>query len=809
MENLGIKMIWSLAIAGSLIAPGVWAEEDEDVAELETFIAEEVIEDDIGIIPTGPLESIFGFDKTLLETPRSASVISIETIEQFGITEIDDLIVLAPGSFTQSFFGAAGALDLRGTPGEVYFNGIRRLENPGNYATPIGAADRVDIVRGPASPISGPSRIGGYLNFVPKSARAETGQYLEEPTGQVSYTAGSWKKAVVTAEVGGPGTIGGKDFGYYVFGEVEDSDSYYDNTEVKSNLLQTTFNMDLSSKSRISFGGMYYDWKSNQVAGWNRITQELIDNGTYITGSPYPLDLDGDGSISHQEYYAADDGAGIGPFTYPGPAFASADDFGPSMALDPATVGTATLKGNQVLVAPDDELLSESIIIYLDFERDVSEDFSILNKTYYEWYDNYGTNAYGFSQKGVSSVIENQLQFIFDKEFDAFSLNAILSPSYRYTEFERGNDYRNEYFSRRDLTGPSTALDRRLLAVRIDDDYTDYTDGDYGVLGIAALFDIETEVGLSLLLGARYDLIDLESTMYCEKTVDPRECANETDETEAFSYTVSASYKTPIGLTPYVTVSEQVTVITDQMADVDPGFIRDGFAVSSSELTEFGVKGSFLNDQLFFQANHFEQERLNVSAQSIVTNQTVLSDGIEVEVRYLVTEALTLTLAYSEVEVSNLTTLDLGYNFIFFGIDDMPGIDPALYLGGQPIGYGWSDHFLGSEFNMNPEAIRAGIPDSILALSGIYEFDSGLQVFANITDVSAVYSGFSQAVELPAYTLVNAGLKFDAGQWSFTFNGKNLTDERYFRSNFPNLFGGTIVLPELPRSYQFRASYSF
>ena len=81
MGNLGSKMIWVLAIAGSLVAPGIWAEGDEDVAELETFIAEEVIEDDIGIIPTGPLESIFGFDKTLLETPRSASVISIETID--------------------------------------------------------------------------------------------------------------------------------------------------------------------------------------------------------------------------------------------------------------------------------------------------------------------------------------------------------------------------------------------------------------------------------------------------------------------------------------------------------------------------------------------------------------------------------------------------------------------------------------------------------------------------------------------------------------------------------------------------------
>ena len=147
MRNKRKNKIWVLPVLSLLIAPGLWAEEEE-VAELETFVAEEAVEDDIGIIPTGPIESIFGFDKTLLETPRSASVISIETMEQFGITEIDDLIVLAPGSFTQSFFGAAGALDLRGTPGEVYFNGIRRLENPGNYATPIGAADRVSSLHG-------------------------------------------------------------------------------------------------------------------------------------------------------------------------------------------------------------------------------------------------------------------------------------------------------------------------------------------------------------------------------------------------------------------------------------------------------------------------------------------------------------------------------------------------------------------------------------------------------------------------------------------------------------------------------------
>lgn len=798
MKNLRSKMIWVLAIASSLVSPGIWAEEDEDVAELETFVAEEAVEDDIGIIPTGPIESVFGFDKTLLETPRSASIISIETMEQYGITEIDDLIVLAPGSFTQSFFGAAGALDLRGTPGEVYFNGIRRLENPGNYATPIGAADRVDIIRGPASVISGPSRIGGYLNFVPKSARAETGQYLDNPTGEISVTAGSWKKGVISAEVGGPGEIGGKSFGYYIYGEVEDSDSYYDNTEVVSNLLQGTFNIDLNDKSRVTFGGMYYDWKSNQVAGWNRLTQELIDNGTYVTGSPYPLDTNGDGSISHQEYGGP---GGLESFAFMGPETATEQQYldNPNMGLDPSTVGTAVLQGNQVLVAPDDELLSESWLWYLDHDYEVNDEWSVKSKVFYESYDNYGTNAYGFSQQGESSVLELQSQFAFSKEYDGFEISAIFSPSYRDTEFERGNDYENEYFDRRDLTGPSTALDRRLLATRIDDDYTKYVIGDYSVLGLAALLDLQTETGFNALLGIRQDYIDLTAETIGHKTLE-REDFVGTNDQDAFSWTASISYDTEFGISPYVTMSEQITVVASQMADLDPGQVADGDAVASSELTEFGVKGSFLNDQLFVQANYYEQERTNVSSQDLVTNQVSRGEGYEVEVRYLVSEALTLTFGFSDLEVTNLTTLDEARKFSFFGADDVPQIDPTLFYGGTANGF---------HRTSNPRALRAGIPDQILSASVIYDFQNGVQGFASITDVESTFSGYSQAVELPAYTLVNAGLRWDLGGWSFTLNGKNLTDERYFRANFPNLFGGAIVLPELPRHYQMNASFKF
>ena len=105
-----------------------------------------VVTGSLGALPLKNVGSVFGFDKTLVETPRSASSVSSEQLERFGITQIYDLVSQVPGTFTSSFFGTGGALDIRGTPGEVYFRGMLRLENPGNYPTPIGAADRIDIV---------------------------------------------------------------------------------------------------------------------------------------------------------------------------------------------------------------------------------------------------------------------------------------------------------------------------------------------------------------------------------------------------------------------------------------------------------------------------------------------------------------------------------------------------------------------------------------------------------------------------------------------------------------------------------------
>ncbi len=214
-----------------------------------------VVGDTMGLM-SNKAKSVFGFEKTIVETPRSITSVSSDMMESYNISDIDDLVLVSPGAFTQSFFGVAGSLDVRGTPGEVYFRGMRRVNNPGNYPTPIGASSRIDIVRGPASPIFGPSKIGGYLNFEPKSARVEGGQYLSAPEGQITLTRGSWDKNVVSAEVGGPGSIGDKDLGYYVYAETENSGSYYENSGTDQNIFQAAFNVELSSNTRVEFGGM-------------------------------------------------------------------------------------------------------------------------------------------------------------------------------------------------------------------------------------------------------------------------------------------------------------------------------------------------------------------------------------------------------------------------------------------------------------------------------------------------------------------------------------------------------------------------
>ena len=785
-----------------------------------------VVRADLASLPGESVPSLTGFEKSLLETPRSASTMSDEMLARFNVRDIDELIAFAPGSFTQSFFGVAGALDIRGTSGETYFRGMRRLDNPGNYPTPIGASARVDIVRGPASPIHGPAKIGGYLNFSPKSARIEeTGEFIDDTVAALGLDFGSWNRLVLAAEVGGPGRIGGERFGYWLYAEAEDSGSYYENTDTEDVLLQASFDIDVTGSLELQFGGMHHDHDGNQVGGWNRLSQALIDDGTYLAGQPLPLDQDRDGRISHQEFDVDGDGfsdfapfvAGLTPGTAAGLdasgapvcALGTAPVFGCYPDLWALTnVGSAQLRGSQVNVAPEDFSRNAVTTLYFDAIFETAGAWTWRNQLFFESYDHRTEVAIGFSQFHDTWVIEDKL--VLAGAFGSGDLRADvqLSPSIRLTDFRHGDDYTNEHFNRRDLTRPAGSLDTRLLATQIDRDYTEYYVGDYLDIGLAALADLDWR-RLNVLLGVRRDVIDIESRQPVEKLLLPSAnnfCLDTScvtmaaaDEVSGVSWTASVSYAMPLGLVPYATFSRQATVIAGQGAEIPAADIAAGTAFDVSTLREFGLKGSLLNDTFYFALAVYEQERTDRSAQSTVTNQASRTEGTEFELRWAASERLLLTLAYTRMEVTNLNTLAAGGRFSFIGAEDVPNVPPQTWYGAALAGQVLRPGRAG--------AARAGMPETIVSATATYDFGNGLALSANVSDVAATTAGFSKTVALPGYTLVNGGVVYERGPWSLGATAKNLTDERYFRANFPNLFGGTIVLPELPRHYAGRFVY--
>ena len=237
--------------------------------------------------------------------------------------------------------------------------------------------------------------------------------------------------------------------------------------------------------------------------------------------------------------------------------------------------------------------------------------------------------------------------------------------------------------------------------------------------------------GFSALAGVRYDTIDMESRQpvdklllassnnFCAPPDDSCVRVAAADRFGGFSWTLSISYDSRPGLIPYATVSRQSTVIAGQGAEITTDNIAGGGAFDVSRLHEIGLKGSLLNNSLYFALSFYEQQRTDFSAQATVTNQASQTEGAEFEMRWVASEKLLFTLGYSDMEVVNLNTLEAGSRFSFIGsADDIPGVAPeAIYggtLGGAVIRPG------------RQGARRAGMPRNIASLTATYDFGNGV-----------------------------------------------------------------------------------
>ncbi|HEY5810257.1 MAG TPA: TonB-dependent receptor, partial [Povalibacter sp.] len=440
---------------------------------------------------------------------------------------------------------------------------------------------------------------------------------------------------------------------------------------------------------------------------------------------------------------------------------------------------------------------------YFDYIYEPGTNLTITNKTFFESLDNVNENAYGFSQMADTWVFEDQ--FVLGYTFaptDVIEASFQVSPSIRHQDFEHGDNFDYEYFDRRDITQAGSPVDRRGMATRGQENYSQHTVGDFTDYALAAMADVTFFGKLNLLAGARYDYLDMKSEILADSNDSPGTKADDTD--SATSWSASLSYQLPFGLRPYATIAEQSTLILGQGGQIPATALASGSAVADSELHEYGIKAAMLDNKLYLALDYFEQERLDYNAQDTVTNNTTQAKGYEFEARWVVNKNVTLTGAYTDLKVYNLGAADAGTQFSFAGAADLGGADPALaYGGGVPSIVIVPDKEAGR---------KAGVPDTMYSLYAIFSFDgmlSGLTGSVGATHVGETWSGFAKNLKLPDYTLFNASVYYEASNWKIGLQGKNLTDERYFRSNFPDLFGNSVVLPELPRSYLISAAYKF
>ena len=283
--------------------PASEATADGDVTQLSDL---QVVDDPLRALPNEVSTSSFGFNKPLLETPRSVSFVSQEQIDLFGLSAVEDLSRLVPGTFTTTRFGIQGGIDVRNVAADTYIRGMKRVALQGHGRSVLAAMDSIEVVKGPPSPIFGMGKIGGYTNMNPKSGRAKTGGYLPSSQGFAQAITGKYDRSEWSFGVGGPFQLASKRGGFYVYGLLEDSASFAQGVPIEQKMGQAALNIDNFVGPFRLEAGVIGQKSRSAGALTGRFNQAMVDSGEYIRGIPLVnLDLNSNGTIGYLEMHGA------------------------------------------------------------------------------------------------------------------------------------------------------------------------------------------------------------------------------------------------------------------------------------------------------------------------------------------------------------------------------------------------------------------------------------------------------------------------------------------------------------------------
>jgi iron complex outermembrane receptor protein len=761
-----------------------------------------------GVIQERESDSAFGIDKVLVDTPRSVTAISDLLLDRYNIKTVYDFTAVAAGTYTGSYFGVPGSLNVRGRIADTYFMGFQQITNFATYPTPVSASSNIELVRGPPSPIYGAGQIGGYMNFVPKSALGGDAKFVTDPTGAISFTYGSYDQKEGTLEGAVPVTLGDHHAGIYGFLSVVDSDSFYIGEHPKNQTAQLTFSSELGSNWNLTATAQFINSTGYlKDVGWNRVTQQLIDNDEYVSGTAMmPIVQSGQSYITLADYKAANAKAAGGIQQYVLPAYGIFAIPNPYTELNPATVRPVQLSPRQTEISADDINNANTPVFYIGLTRTYTDGILKL-ESFSQYLDALNYQSSGFATLFRTTVNEERITYD-DKRnpSDNVFLQTAVGLSYRFTH-ALSDQYLNSGVNsqdRWDLSQPQTA-DEIFNAVFNTPGFGGYrwdnaTVSNQSDIGMFAIEDALLFQHLDITAGIRYDNYWLRSA-----DNGPYAFINGVNQFQRYaqsanpvSYNISVSFKNPY-VVPYYTFAKSYSLNVDQGDAIIPSLIAGDSAIGGSTLYEAGLKSSQFNGRLFASADVYRQRNqyLDPRDGGIDSQESM---GVEGELRYLVTKELGVTGSVTFQDVRQLA--------------EGNGSGPFLVITPAQAGITGVEGY-GGEFESNAKFLGlAGgyalhtTPEFTTSLFATYDRHGQWGLTGGFTYNSWTGGSLPGSIRLPAYTLVKAGAYATYKRVRLDLYVDNLMNQSYFIAEY-DVDANASVLPGPGREEHLKLSARF
>ncbi len=847
-----------LGLLAAVLALPLGAQTEEDVMVLEEFIlSESALAEDGNLLPTSrPVSSVFD-DLSVLETPRSVTVLTPELMARFDIQDFSDLNKIGAGTQQQNFYGVPGTPVLRGAKGGVFFNGMQRAYQRNEMPLSFGSLEAMDIVKGPAPAHFGASQAGGYTNLIPKSP------YFDKKRGSVMLEVGSWDHYRIQADVGGPTLVGDTPVAYRFSLTAQQAESYYDRIGNDFISLYGSMKTQLSDSLSFFTGAEYFNFQSNENAGWNRITQDLVDNGQYIIGEPASIispewggvavrsiaEFPGQnqvnqllqalaipGNIARDRIPAAQLDLMVNLNTQAGlDSIYNVDNilggFGTNQGLidqiaiapydayvyTPAyfaaggEVLTDPIEGSTVLSDDADYANSENFVWFADITSTALDETTIKGQFLVDYIKTEKLSTYGYAIDTEQLVLEAKLSATTN-----FGLGENMKLTYgasaRYTEAYMLQDFFAEPFARRDITQTAITPNSVILTgPQPGPDGNNFwsptaqgganADSELWQLSLFAYAENKWTDRFSTytsLLGAHAPYTTGYPTEVDQIPPDSPIRDEVSNEKDYFSISFSPVFSLTENANLYATAQQGTSIDALQGGAI----IGEG-NFAENQLIEGGLKVSTLEDTLFASLAVYQWEQTAFDER---TNnaEPLEGEGVELEVTWMVTPSLTVIASANNQQVERKS--DLGFRSFPLTAEQI-----ALYAGSLNSQFGPAvfDPGNGARPANNPDLRYPGTPESQAKVFAVYGGESGFGGSIGAVYSESYWHNFDRTIKLPSSTVFTASLFYRQPGYEVGILIDNLTDEDYFYGADPVFAANTLLTKAPERNYKFTFTYKF